>query len=97
MKYKMNKKAVEKSLVILIVIGIIILIGVVRENSNQCNFISFNQDNNFDVVTFETQECAEKKAEEVGCVGFHTHQQDGEIIFMSCESHADLNPIVGGY
>ncbi len=80
---------------ILIGIGIIALIVFMnwespREDTNTCNPV-WNPDSRYDSVTFCTSEEAIAKAAEVGCDGFHTHIQDGETIFMSCENHEDLD------
>ncbi len=44
---------------------------------------------------YETQEEAEKKAEEIGCVGSHTHEIDGVTYFMPCEKMSDYEAITG--
>ena len=38
---------------------------------------------------FTTQEEAEERAEEIGCVGFHEHDEDGKKVYMPCETHTD--------
>ena len=36
---------------------------------------------------FETIEEARERAEEIGCSGTHTHDQDGKLIYMPCSTH----------
>ena len=36
---------------------------------------------------FTTQAEAEERAKEIGCSGFHTHDEDGKEVFMPCASH----------
>jgi len=38
---------------------------------------------------FTTQAEAEARAEEIGCVGTHSHDEDGNIVFMPCATHDD--------
>lgn len=38
---------------------------------------------------FDNKEDALKHAEEKGCQGFHTHDLEGETVFMACEKHDD--------
>ena len=38
---------------------------------------------------FTTEEEAEARAEEIGCSGIHSHDQDGMTVYMPCASHAD--------
>ena len=44
---------------------------------------------------FTTQEEAEERAEEIGCVGFHTHDEDGRKIYMPCETHTEYVRLTG--
>ncbi len=44
---------------------------------------------------FTTEEEAVARAEEIGCVGSHSHDEDGNIIFMPCNSHADYVEATG--
>ena len=44
---------------------------------------------------YETQEEAEKKAEEIGCVGSHTHEIDGVTYYMPCDKMSDYEEITG--
>ncbi len=80
--------------IILIVIGIIALVLFLNwDESNPCNPV-WNSDSRYDAVTFCTSGEAIAKADEIGCDGFHTHQQDGETIFMSCTEHPSLDQFV---
>ena len=36
---------------------------------------------------FTTEEEAEARAEEIGCEGTHTMNQDGETVYMPCSTH----------
>tara|TARA_B100001564_G_C20620661_1_gene662176 strand:+ start:172 stop:1482 length:1311 start_codon:yes stop_codon:yes gene_type:complete len=36
---------------------------------------------------FDNEEDAKKRAEQLGCAGFHTHEVDGKEVFMPCSSH----------
>ena len=36
---------------------------------------------------FTTQAEAERRADEIGCSGFHQHEENGETVFMPCSSH----------
>ncbi len=40
---------------------------------------------------FTTEEEAIDRAEEIGCVGTHSHQQDGKTIYMPCRTHAEYD------
>ena len=44
---------------------------------------------------FTTQEEAQERAEEIGCVGTHSHNADGETIFMPCRTHEDYEDATG--
>jgi len=46
-----------------------------------------------DVFTTEAE--AEERAEEIGCSGTHTHDDDGNIVYMPCGSHADYTRLTG--
>ena len=58
-----------------------------------CNTV-WNPDSNYNFATFCSADEAIAEAEEIGCEGYHTHKQDGEIIFMSCEKHGDLDQFI---
>ena len=38
---------------------------------------------------FSTKAEAEAHAEKIGCVGSHTHELNGEMVYMACEKHTD--------
>lgn len=38
---------------------------------------------------FTTQEEARERAEEIGCSGTHTHDKDGNLIYMPCSTHEE--------
>ena len=44
---------------------------------------------------FTTEEEARERANEIGCVGFHSHNEDGKIIYMPCASHDEYEELVG--
>jgi hypothetical protein len=44
---------------------------------------------------FTTRREAEARAEQIGCVGTHTHDENGQTIYMPCESHDDYERLVG--
>ena len=44
---------------------------------------------------FTTQREAEARAEEIGCVGFHSHDENGRKIYMPCETHTDYVRLMG--
>ena len=46
-----------------------------------------------DVFTTEAE--AEARAEEIGCVGSHSHDEDGNEIFMPCKTHDEYIELVG--
>ena len=47
---------------------------------------------------YETIEEAENKANEIGCMGYHKHEEDGKIWYMPCQTHTDLKaPCWDGY
>ena len=44
---------------------------------------------------FSTQEEAERRAEQIGCEGFHTMKdENGEVIYMPCSTHAAYENII---
>lgn len=45
---------------------------------------------------FSTIAEAEAHAEKIGCVGYHTHDLEGETVYMACESHGDATDNEGG-
>ena len=38
---------------------------------------------------FTTEEEAEDRAREIGCVGTHSHDEDGNTVYMPCETHEE--------
>lgn len=40
---------------------------------------------------YTTEEEALDRADEIGCVGTHSHQQNGETVYMPCRTHAEYN------
>jgi len=50
---------------------------------------------NPDQDIYETQEEAEEKAKEIGCVGSHTHEINGKTYFMPCDKMSDYEEITG--
>ena len=44
---------------------------------------------------FTTEEEAEARAEEIGCSGTHSHDEDGNTVYMPCGSHADYTRLTG--
>jgi len=46
---------------------------------------------------YETIQEAEAKAKEMGCSGYHEHEQDGKMYYMPCESHNLKAPCWDGY
>ena len=52
-----------------------------------------NQEIRRDVFT--SQEEAEDRAEEIGCEGFHTHNEDGQVIYSSCRTHEEYSRLTG--
>ena len=43
---------------------------------------------------FTTEEEAIDRAEEIGCVGTHSHEQDGKPIYMPCRTHAEYDRLI---
>ena len=44
---------------------------------------------------FTTEQEALDRAKEIGCVGSHSHNEDGQLIFMPCRNHDDYVESVG--
>jgi len=44
---------------------------------------------------FTTESEAEMRAEEIGCVGTHSHDGDNGTVYMPCASHADYTRLTG--
>ncbi|MEK9767830.1 MAG: phage portal protein [Betaproteobacteria bacterium] len=49
-----------------------------------------------DVDVFTTEEEAQDRANEIGCVGTHSHETADGLVFMPCESHDDYDRLVNG-
>ena len=79
------------------VVSIILFLFLINTpNKNEVEEVKWLEDERYDFVTFATEGEAVDKANEIGCVGFHTHEQNGQTIFMACEKHSDLDPFVLG-
>ena len=44
---------------------------------------------------FTTQEEAEIRAEQIGCIGYHVQDIDGNEYYMPCDSHEEYEDIIG--
>jgi len=44
---------------------------------------------------FTTEEEAVARAKEIGCVGTHSHDEDGEVVYMPCKTHEDYTDATG--
>ena len=44
---------------------------------------------------YTTQAEAEERAKVIGCVGSHSHDENGNLVYMPCESHDDYRRLVG--
>jgi len=44
---------------------------------------------------FTTEREAAARARQIGCVGTHSHDEDGELVFMPCENHEDYIEATG--
>ena len=44
---------------------------------------------------YTTREEAEERATQIGCVGSHSHDENGKVIYMPCENHEDYEKLVG--
>ena len=47
-----------------------------------------------DVDTFTTEQEAEERAEEIGCVGIHSHNEDGKTVYMPCKTHEEYETLL---
>jgi len=84
----------------LAIIAYLIFGGSNKSSDNQSCSPIWEADARYNQVTFCTSAEASAKAIEIGCEGYHQHTQNGRIIFMSCATHEDLDPIInstGGY
>ena len=44
---------------------------------------------------FTTPQEAQERAKEIGCVGIHMHDEDGQTIYMPCETHEEYEALTG--
>jgi hypothetical protein len=44
---------------------------------------------------FSTPQEAQERAKEIGCSGIHSHDEDGETIYMPCETHEEYEELTG--
>jgi len=44
---------------------------------------------------FSTEAEAESRANKIGCVGSHSHSEDGELVYMPCKSHDEYTELTG--
>lgn len=44
---------------------------------------------------FTSEEEAQERAEEIGCSGTHTHDENGNTVFMPCKTHAEYTELTG--
>ena len=44
---------------------------------------------------FTTEEEAQERADEIGCSGTHSHDENGNLVFMPCKTHAEYTELVG--
>ena len=58
-----------------------------KEADNFLKRIEGNKKQKAEVDVFETQAEAETRAEQIGCEGSHTHDHDGNILYMPCSTH----------
>ena len=47
-----------------------------------------------DVDTFTTENEAEERAKEIGCVGIHSHTEDGQTVYMPCKTHEEYESLL---
>jgi len=47
-----------------------------------------------DVDTFTTEDEAQERAEEIGCVGIHSHTEDGQTVYMPCKTHEEYESLL---
>ena len=57
------------------------------------SFTAVKEEIRTDVFTTESE--AEERAEEIGCVGTHSHDDNGNMVFMPCRTHAEYVERVG--
>ena len=44
---------------------------------------------------FTTEEEAEERAKVIGCSGTHSHDENGNLVYMPCKTHAEYTELVG--
>ena len=49
-----------------------------------------------DVDTYTTEEEAERRADEIGCAGTHSHSIDGQTVYMPCRTHGEYEARLSG-
>jgi hypothetical protein len=66
-------------------------------HANDANLVSEETDTKEEIRrdVFTTREEAEDRAKEIGCDGIHSHDEDGNTIYMPCKTHADYIDAVG--
>ena len=45
---------------------------------------------------FDNVEQARERAEEIGCSGTHTHDENGELVYMPCSTHEEYEMRING-
>ncbi len=68
-----------------------LLITCGSESANQeSNSDNFNEEDFQELYDEEAErEEAIKRAEDLGCEGFHTHDDSGQLIYMPCTTHEE--------
>lgn len=64
-------------------------------NSKNLAELAYGQKEEVRKDVFTTQKEAEKRAEEIGCIGTHSHDDDGNTIFMPCKTHEEYTELTG--
>jgi hypothetical protein len=59
------------------------------EGNEKLYDMAYGTKESVDVDTFTTEEEAIDRAEEIGCVGTHTHDKDGRTVYMPCRDHRE--------
>ena len=62
-------------------------------NTKDSNEEDSKQEIRRDVYT--TAEEAEERAKEIGCQGFHSHDEDGTTVYMPCATHDQYTELTG--
>jgi HK97 family phage portal protein len=44
---------------------------------------------------FNSEQEAQQRAEEIGCVGYHAHDEDGDMVYMPCKTHEEYTRLTG--